>query len=315
MAIAAEVAGELFEVAGLAGEVELAADDAAELGDHRLRPVGASSGSISASWARPARMSRSTSMRRWMPACCTFTTTSVAGIGPTGESRAVDLADRCRGERRRVEVDEERVERGVEFGFDRLADGVGVVGGHVGLQLLQFVGERHADLVGPRAEDLAELDERGPELFDRQADAGLAAEVGERFAVAVLEDALHDGQVEAADPAGEAVLAEDREDLAPAIGVAIDLRDGGDFHASGAATMLRLSADGFQGFLGETGETGVGALGGRARGRGRRLGGGTDFAQCPGGPLADRQIGVALEHLHQRRDGRGGACRRRGPGA
>ena len=176
-------------------------------------------------------MSRSTSMRRWMPACCTFTTASVAPA-------LVPLARRARctwpieaEASGVVSKSTKSVSSGASSSVSMVvADGVRVVGRHVGLQLLEFVGERHADLVGPRAEDLAELDERRAELFDRQPDASLAAEVSERFAVAVAEDALHHRQIEAADPAGEAILAENREDLAPAIGIAIDLRDGGDFH-------------------------------------------------------------------------------------
>ena len=194
---------------------------------------------------------------------------------------------------------------------------VGIVGRHAGLQLLQFVGERHADLVGPRAEDLAELDERGAELFDGQPDAGLAAEVGERFAVAVFEDALHDRELEAADPAGEAVLAEDREDLAPAIGVAIDLGDGGDFHRNAdrdAAGELAPRPPSFyspmasRAFLARRARRASVAWAAACECGGGRLGGGADFAEGPGGAFADREIGVAFEHVGS---GRGRRRRRR----
>ena len=45
-----------------------------------------------------------------------------------------------------------------------------------------------------------------------------------------LRKRFNEVEVEPGHPAGQAVLAEDREDFAPAIDVAIDLRDGGYFH-------------------------------------------------------------------------------------
>ena len=302
--VAAEVAGELVEVAGLAGEVELAADDAAEFGDHRLRPVGRELGQHLGELGETGQDVEVDVHAALDAGVLHFHDdigAAAASARRDGPGRSTPRrAAWCRSRRTAL-----RAARRARFRSS--ADGLGIVGGHVGLQLLQLVGERHADLVGPRAEDLAELDERGAELFDGQADARFAAEMGERFAVAVLEDALHDGQIEAADPAGEAVLAEDREDLAPAIDVAIDLGDGGDFHARGRRTLLRLLADGFQGLLGEARQAGLHALGGRGERGGGRLGGGPDFAECPGGPFADRQIGVALENFDQFGDGARGA--------
>ena len=293
--IAAEVAGELLQVAGFAGEVELAADDAAKLGDHRLRPIRlrARAASRRAGRGRPGCRGRPP-CGGWMPACCTFTTTS----SPLSEPGAVHLADRRRGERRRVEVDEQRRRAAASSSVSIVSRTASASSaGTLGLQLLQFLGERHADLVGPRAEDLAELDERRAELFDRQANARFAAEMGERFAVAVFEDALHHGQIEAADPAGEAVLAEDREDLAPAIDVAIDLRDGGDFHARGGRRRFEFAVTRrwLRGPAWPAATSRASMLcGGRGEGRGGGLRGGADFAERPGGPLADRQIGVAF---------------------
>ena len=140
------------------------------------------------------------------------------------QPRAVHLADRRRSQRRRVEIGEQVVERLLELRLDRLAHDLRRR--RTARSVCSFCnscGERHADLVGPRAEDLAELDERRAQLFDRQPNPRLAAQMGERLAVAVLQEALHQRQVEPADPTGQPVLAEDREDLAPAIDVAIDL--------------------------------------------------------------------------------------------
>src|SRR5688572_2114384 len=117
-----------------------------------------------------------------------------------------------------------------QLGLNRLANDARIVAGHACLQLLQLARQRHADLVGPRAENLSELDERGAKLFDCQANARFTAQVRERFAVAILEEAFYERHIESADPPRQAVLAEDRKNLAPAIGVAIDVRDGGNFH-------------------------------------------------------------------------------------
>ena len=56
--------------------------------------------------------------------------------------------------------------------------------------------------------------------------------MGERLPVAVLQEALHQRDIEPADPIGQPVLAENRQNLAPAIDVAIDVGDRADFHAS-----------------------------------------------------------------------------------
>ncbi len=249
VAVAAEVARELVEVAGLAGEVELAADHAAKFRDHRLRAIR---GQLGEHLGELRQSGQDVEID--------FHSPLDAGVldlhhhvGAAGRTRAMHLADRRGSERHCVEIDEHRVERCVELRLDRRADRFGVICGNVGLQLLQFVRQRQADLVRPRAKNLAELDERGAELFDCQANAGLATQVSERLAVAVFEDALHHRQVEATDPAGQAILAQDRENLAPAIGVAIHLRDGGDLHSA----CGRLAADRLQGLRSKAGEPGV----------------------------------------------------------
>ena len=72
------------------------------------------------------------------------------------------LADRSRSQRRRIEIGEEHLQRLLKFRLDRFAHHARLVTSHVRLQLLQFLRERHADLVGPRAQDLAQLDKRRP---------------------------------------------------------------------------------------------------------------------------------------------------------
>ena len=144
----------------------------------------------------------------------------------------VRLADRSRGQRRRIEIREQRLQRLFELRLDRLAHDLRLVARHARLQLLQFLRERHADLVGPRAQNLPELDERRPQLFDRHPNPRLAAQMGELLAIAILQEALHQREIEPAHPIRQPVLAEYREDLAPAIHIAIDVGDGGDFHGN-----------------------------------------------------------------------------------
>ena len=151
MRVAAEVAGELLHVAGFAGEIELAADDAAKLGHgahgpirHELRnPLG------------KLREAGQDVEIDFHPAADARVLHFDDDVGAGGEAGAVDLTDRGRGERRRIEIVERFFERVTQFGLNRFANGGGIVGRHAGLQLLQFFGQRHADLVGPRAEDLA----------------------------------------------------------------------------------------------------------------------------------------------------------------
>ena len=117
----------------------------------------------------------------------------------------------------------------------------GSIARHARLQLLQFLRERHADLIRPRAQNLAQLDERRPKLFDRQPNPRLAAQVRKRLAVAVLQEspsraARSNRLIQSARP----YLLRIDEDLAPAIDVAIDVRDGADFHTT-ATTLPSLS--------------------------------------------------------------------------
>ena len=224
---AGEVAGELLQVAGLAGEVELAAHDAAELGHRRLRPVRLQLGQLLGQ-LREAGQDVEIDFHAAADAGVLHlhddvVAASAAVRGGPGRSTPRPAAScRSRQTARRAACRAPFRSSRARLRRRRTARSV--------CSFCSSCGERHADLVGPRAEDLAQLDERRPELFERQPNARFAAQVGERFAVAVLEEALHERQVEPADPTGQAVLAEDREDLAPAIDVAIDVGDGGDFH-------------------------------------------------------------------------------------
>ena len=96
-----EVCAEHLQVPQLAAEVEFAQQHAAELGDHRDRPVRAATPAGTARPAPPARPGSTGRSRRGgtMSGCCTFTTTS----RPSWQRGPVDLADRRRRERHGVE--------------------------------------------------------------------------------------------------------------------------------------------------------------------------------------------------------------------
>src|SRR5690242_3768493 len=52
------------------------------------------------------------------------------------------------------------------------------------------------------------------------------------FAIPVLQNSLHQGEIKPAHPIRQAVLTKNREDLPPAIHIAVHVGDGGDFHKS-----------------------------------------------------------------------------------
>ncbi len=147
-----------------------------------------------------------------------------------GQTSSMDLSDGCRGERLVFELQKQLLDRLSQLLLDDPPHDVRRIGRHVCLQFFQLFGQLHAHHVGAGAEDLAQLDEGGPQFAERQADAGFTGLPSEDFAAAVLEPALGKFEVKAAEPVGQAVFAEHREDFAPPIDVPIDLRDGGDFH-------------------------------------------------------------------------------------
>ena len=90
----------------------------------------------------------------------------------------MDLADRRRGERRRIEIDEQFLEWLRQIRIRMVSRTV--ASSSAGTLVCSFCNSSangHADLIGPSAQNLAELDERRPELFDRHADSRLAAEM------------------------------------------------------------------------------------------------------------------------------------------
>src|SRR5262249_47540850 len=85
----------------------------------------------------------------------------------------------------------------------------------------ELAGKVGPDEVGASAEHLAELDEGGAKLGERETDAGFLRELAEPFAVEADEAALQPFVVEPAEPVGQAITAKDGDDFADALGVAI----------------------------------------------------------------------------------------------
>ncbi len=74
----------------------------------------------------------------------------------------VHLPDRSRGQGHIVEVVEQFLHALAKFLLDRLAYDFDRIGRHFALKLRQLFRHRESDLVGPRAENLPQLDERRP---------------------------------------------------------------------------------------------------------------------------------------------------------
>ena len=96
---------------------------------------------------------------------CTLTTTR----RPFGQRRAVHLADRRRGERHLVELGEQPLDRLAELLADRPLDIGERERPHVVLKAAQLGDDVRRHDVGPRREQLAELDERRAELVEHLA--------------------------------------------------------------------------------------------------------------------------------------------------
>ena len=101
-----------------------------------------------------------------------LTATSRSPLG-VAHPRLVHLGDR-RGGDRFAEFDEQRIDRRAERGFERGDGGGAVDGRHAVLKLLQLGRDPRADDVGPRGEELAELDVGRAEPVDRRRQAAEA---------------------------------------------------------------------------------------------------------------------------------------------
>jgi len=77
------------------------------------------------------------------------------------QASGMDLADGRRSDRGLLEFGEQFADRLPQFLFDQRADQVRRVGGHIGLQLFQFIRQLHTDEVRTGTQQLTEFDEGG----------------------------------------------------------------------------------------------------------------------------------------------------------
>src|SRR5581483_10542684 len=146
------------------------------------------------------------------------------------EHGAVHLADRRSGERLLLELEEEALERQPELGLDRPTRLLERERPDVVLQRAELGDDVGRDDVGPRREQLPELDERRPELVEHFAQ--MAAPRGRAVRIDAVAAALHD--------VPEAVADRDLRDLAHPADVAL-LRTGS--HALSVAAPPALEAN------------------------------------------------------------------------
>jgi hypothetical protein len=142
----------------------------------------------------------------------------------------MDLPNRRRRQGHRVELGEHRVPRTTQVLADHPKDHLGRIGGHVVLKLLEFGRQIRSHQIGPRAEDLAQLDECGPQFGQGHAHTAFKGVARDGCPARGLQQVLGELRPQAAHPLGKTVLAEHPEDLAPTVEMAIDLRDGRESH-------------------------------------------------------------------------------------
>ena len=167
------------QVGPLGGEVQLPVEQ--PCGTRRTVATGrygrADSEDRSASSASPCNRSRSRATLASIPVRITLTTICRPSCSRPACTWPIDADAIGTGSNSREQV----LGRLAQLVGDGLADDVGGVGRGVGLELGQLVGQGRADDVRAGAEDLAELDERGPQVGQGETDAGLVRPLAIRW--------------------------------------------------------------------------------------------------------------------------------------
>ncbi|KAF5028214.1 hypothetical protein DSECCO2_661410 [anaerobic digester metagenome] len=222
--VAAEIGGEVAQVAFLAREIELAQDGAAhfrghgqglvqaQLHDAALGELGQSHGDVEvrAHVLLDARVLYLDHHAR-----------------PVGERRPVHLADGGRGDGRFLEGAEMRLRGRAEFGLDGGAHDARRVRGGVVAQFGQFRRGLRADEVRARGQNLPDLDGRGPEFGHGQAQPRLARQSRQRRPGRPFEMVAEKGRIRGGKEFGQAVLGQNAGDFREPPGVSGQMRDGG----------------------------------------------------------------------------------------
>jgi hypothetical protein len=148
-------------------------------------------------------------------------------LGPVVQPRDVRLGDGRGRERREVEGGERLLHRAAQVRRQRRPHRRLVVGRHVGLELAQVGGHVRSDEVDPRAEHLAELDERRPELDERLAEPLAVAQRVAAQAHPGRHELAQVRMVRERDHVGDAVVREHPQHLLDAAAVLDERADGG----------------------------------------------------------------------------------------
>ena len=226
---------ELLQVPFLAAKIQFPPQNAAHLGDRRRRAIGGQFGNSLGQQGQ--------SRQHIQVLAAPFLDARVLDLDDDllarNQAGGMDLADGRRGDRCVVELGEQFLHGLSQFLFHQGADQVRWIGRHVGLQLLELVRQLHAGQIGAGAQQLAELDERRPQFGQRQPDPFLRRVACQGLAVPVFQPVLDEIDIEPADPVGQSVLAENRQDLRPAFDVAVDVRNRCDSHGQLTPAKLR----------------------------------------------------------------------------
>ncbi len=226
--VPAEHLDEQFQVLSFAGEVEFASDHRRQLFDHFPRPPGGEGVDVLGELRQSGQDFDVLPHPRFDLGALDLDHDRSA----VPQQRAVDLSDRRRRERDRIDRAELFAERVAELPREGRLDRLDRLRVDVRPQPFEFLGEFGPHQVGTSRQDLAELDERRAELGERHPNPLFPRVFRQRDSGPVLERLPEREPLESAQPVGQPVPAEDVQDLPPTSQVPVQLGDRGDLHGT-----------------------------------------------------------------------------------
>ena len=99
-----------------------------------------------------------------------------------------------------------------------------------GLEMRQFLSQSQADHIGAGAQHLAQYDERGAQVGERESNAKFGGLVGDALPVLAHQPGLHPTAVQTAEPIGQIIFAHSADDFFHAPGVPFDGEERFEIH-------------------------------------------------------------------------------------